>query len=141
MEQRISFITLGVNDFDAMRQFYVEKFNWKPIKDDQSIVFFKLQGLVLALYRASELAADADQSPQGTGFKKFALSINLRSVDSVKEAFEELRGKGVKIQKPPQHVFWGGFSGYVCDPEDNLWEIAFNPFLELDQAGLVLSHQ
>jgi uncharacterized protein len=140
MDQRISFITLGVNDLEGMRQFYLEKFNWKPIKDDDSIVFFKLNGFILALYRAADLAADAGQSANGTGFKNFALAINLRSVEEVNQAFKEFRAKGVKILKTPQEAFWGGFSGYVCDPEQNLWEIVYNPFLELDQAGNVLYH-
>ena len=141
MEQRISFITLGVTDFDGMRQFYMDKFHWTPIKDQDSIVFFKLNGFILALYRATDLAADAGQSANGQGFKNFALAINLRSVDAVNQAFDELQAKGVKILKPPQEAFWGGYSGYVCDPEETCWEIAYNPFLELDKAGAVIAHR
>ena len=32
--------------------------------------------------------------------------------------------------KAPQTVFWGGYSGYIADPDGFLWEIAFNPFLQ-----------
>jgi uncharacterized glyoxalase superfamily protein PhnB len=33
--------------------------------------------------------------------------------------------------KPPQKAFWGGYSGYFADPDGYLWEIAFNPFMDL----------
>jgi hypothetical protein len=35
-------------------------------------------------------------------------------------------------------VFWGGYSSYIADPYENLWEIAFNPYLKLDEKGNVV---
>jgi len=32
-------------------------------------------------------------------------------------------------------VFWGGYSGYVTDPDGHLWEIAWNPGFPLDDRG------
>lgn len=29
---------------------------------------------------------------------------------------------------PAQKTFWGGYSGYIKDPDGHLWEIAHNPF-------------
>jgi hypothetical protein len=29
----------------------------------------------------------------------------------------------------------GGYSSYIADPDDNLWEIAWNPFLPMDEEG------
>ena len=55
--------------------------------------------------------------------------------------FDDLEKKGVKIIKRPGKVFWGGYSGYIADVEDNYWEIAFNPFLELDADGSVVTHK
>jgi uncharacterized glyoxalase superfamily protein PhnB len=34
---------------------------------------------------------------------------------------------GATAVKPPQKVFWGGYSGYFADPDGHLWEIAHNP--------------
>ena len=45
---------------------------------------------------------------------------------------------GAVLVKEPQKVFWGGFSGYFKDPDEHLWEIAFNPFTWIgpqDEAG------
>ena len=55
--------------------------------------------------------------------------------------FEGFGKKGVAIIKSPEKVFWGGYSGYIADPDGNLWEIAFNPFLEMDEEGNVLGHE
>ena len=40
---------------------------------------------------------------------------------------------GATIVKPPQEVFWGGYSGYFKDPDGYLIEVAFNPFWQLDE--------
>jgi uncharacterized protein len=141
MEQRLSFVTLGVKDLSAMKEFYTGKFGWEPIKDDQGIVFFKLNGFILALYSADELADDIGIKAQASGFKSFTLSINFRSEKEVERAYEQLTGKGVRGIRKPEKVFWGGFRGYVADPEDNYWELAFNPYLTLDKSGNVASHE
>jgi uncharacterized protein len=141
MEQRLSFITLGVKDLDKLKQFYIEKFGWAPLNDSGGIVFFKLNGFILALFPADELAADAGIAQDGKGFKRFSLSINYKSEKEVDEVFKALKNSGVDIVKAPQKASWGGYSSYVADPEGNLWEIAFNPFLEIDKTGNIIAHQ
>jgi catechol 2,3-dioxygenase-like lactoylglutathione lyase family enzyme len=141
MDQRLNFITIGAEDLEKLKQFYIDKFDWTPIKDDSGIVFFKLNGFILSLFPSKELAADAGIEQDGKGFKRFTLSVNYRSEDEVNRVFETLRDRGVTIIKSPQKVFWGGYSGYIMDIEHNLWEIAYNPFLELDAAGGVIAHQ
>ena len=34
---------------------------------------------------------------------------------------------GANIVKTAQKTFWGGYAGYLQDPDGHLWEIAFNP--------------
>ena len=58
MEQRINFITLGVIDLDLMKNWYINVFGWHPVHDEDNICFFKLNGLILALYPADALAED-----------------------------------------------------------------------------------
>lgn len=142
MKSAISFITLGVNDLETAKAFYIDKFGWTPIKDSEGIVFFKLNGIILSLFPQAELADDASvvMHREG-GFKGFTLAICLNSEEEVNATFEDLIKKGVTIVVPPQKVFWGGYRGYVEDLEKNIWEIAYNPFLELDSEGNVISHQ
>jgi uncharacterized protein len=140
MKQLLSFITLGVRDLEAMKQFYVEKFGWKTLKDSDGIVFFQMNGFILGLFPADELAKDAKVEPGSGGFKGFTLAINFNSEKEVDDVFSELTSAGVKVVKAPERVFWGGYSGYVADIEENLWEIAFNPLLQLDEDGSVKTH-
>lgn len=141
MQQRLSFLTLGVKDLDKMKHFYKEKFGWTTLKDSDGIVFFKLNGFILGLYPVDELAEDIRIKQDSKGFKGFTLAINFRTEKEVDAIFETLRKKDVDIVKEPVKVFWGGYSGYVADIEDNYWEIACNPFLELDKDGNVVTHQ
>jgi uncharacterized protein len=140
MEQRVSFITIGAKDCGKLKKFYIEKFKWTPLKDSGGIVFFKMNGFILSLFPADELAEDATVSPEGKGFKKFTLAINYNSEKEVDEAIKILQDRGVRVVKAPQKASWGGYSGYVADIEENLWEIAYNPFLEMDSTGNVLTH-
>lgn len=141
MIQKISFITIGVDNLEKVKRFYIDKFGWKPLKDSDGIVFFKMNGFILGLFPNEELAEDAGVANDGKGFKRFALAINLRSEKEVDDMFSELEQKGVKIVKAPEKVHWGGYRGYVADVENNLWELAYNPFLEMDEEGNVSSHK
>jgi uncharacterized glyoxalase superfamily protein PhnB len=49
-------------------------------------------------------------------------------VDAV---FQQALSVGARAVKPPQDVFWGGYSGYFSDPDGHLWEVAYNPFTDL----------
>lgn len=131
MEQRLTLITLGVSDLKRSRAFYVEKFGWTPVENSsEEIVFFALKGgIQLALFPDQELARDAQVDGNGSGFRKFSLAYNVRSEKEVDEVMTALEQKGVTILKRPEKVFWGGYSGYVADPDNNLWEVAYNPYL------------
>lgn len=138
MDQRLSLITLGVTNLKKMRDFYTNQFGWQPMQETGDIVFFKLNGILLALFPTDELAADAGVPSDGSGFRGITLAHNLNSEEAVDQLFEKLSARGVKVVKRPEKVFWGGYSGYVADPENNLWEIAYNPFLELDTNGNIV---
>jgi len=123
-----------------MKNWYCNNFGWKTLKDENGIVFFKLNGIILGLYPAAELAEDIGISENGSGFKRFSMAINCFSEEEVDEQFEILRKKNVNVVREPEKVFWGGYRGYVSDPEENYWEIAYNPFLKMDANGNVVAH-
>ena len=136
MDPRINVITLGVQDFNRSLAFYRDGLGWKAqVKDD--IAFFRLNGVILALYPRDSLAEDATVPARETGFPSFTLAYvtnNEREVDAILEKAESL---GVRILKPGQKTFWGGYGGYFADPDGFLWEVAFNPFWKLDRKGNV----
>ncbi|MEX6686476.1 VOC family protein [Danxiaibacter flavus] len=141
MKQAISFITIGAENLEKLKQFYIDVFEWKPVKDENGIVFFKMNSFILALFPADELAEDIGIHHDGQGFKQFTLAINLSSEKEVDDIFAQLISKGVSVVKEPQKIFWGGYAGYIADIENNYWEIVYNPFVELDGEGNVVTHK
>eukprot|EP01138_Halocafeteria_seosinensis_P014036 gb/GECG01014333.1/.p1 GENE.gb/GECG01014333.1/~~gb/GECG01014333.1/.p1 ORF type:complete len:143 (+),score=25.68 gb/GECG01014333.1/:1-429(+) len=139
MEQRLNIVTLGVQDLKESTDFYEQKFGWKRLQmGGDGIAFFKLNGLMLALYPNDKLAEDAtvqNGEKEAPRFKGFTIAYNARSEKEVDDIVTDLERKGVKIVKRPVKVFWGGYSAYISDPDGHLWEIAYNPFLELDAEG------
>jgi len=136
MEQRLTIITLGVSDLKKSTEFYETNFGWERLNSStEDIVFFQLNGIQLALFGKNELAKDAAVDNDGKGFKGITMAYNTRSEIEVDEIIKRLKQKGVKIIKEPAKVFWGGYSAYISDLDGNLWEIAFNPYLHLDEKG------
>ena len=146
MQPRLSLITLGVQDLDRSKHFYNDVFGWKPFQDNGGIVMYKLNGMILSLYGQRELLEDAQVKDPSLGpseggkthAPRFTLAQCLRSPEEVDALFAGSKKHGVTITKEPVKVFWGGYSGYFADPDGHLWEIAHNPFLEMDEAGNVL---
>jgi len=136
MEQRITLITLGVKNLQRSKDFYINTFGWKPLEtSNESIIFFQLNGIQLALFPQESLADDAGVPADGNGFRGFSMAHNVRSEKEVDELVASLEARGVRVLKQPEKVFWGGYSSYIADPDDNLWEIAYNPFMPLDASG------
>lgn len=129
MEARISMITLGVTDLKRSVQFYEAGLKFpKHQASEESVAFFNLQGTWLGLYNRTALAEDAQVPDDDTGFPGFTLAHNVSSKEQVDALVEEALAAGATLSKAPQDVFWGGYSGYVKDPDNYLWEIAYNPF-------------
>lgn len=140
MRPKISLITLGVADLDRSLTFYRDGLGWRPSKaGNENVAFIPLGGVVLGLYPRHLLADDVGVSAGGDGFAGITLAHNVRSVEEVDEIFAMLKRIGATIMKPPQKVFWGGYSGYFADPDGHLWEVAHNPFWSFDaQDNVVL---
>ena len=137
MEQRISLITLGVQDLAASTAFY-EALGWqRSMRQAEEVSFFQCGGLAFALWPWTSLAADAGISPERSGGGGFALAYNARTREEVDAVLTEVAALGATIVKPAGEVFWGGYSGYFSDLDGHLWEVAWNPGFALDAAGAV----
>lgn len=132
MKPKVGLITLGVRDLARSLAFYRDGLGW-PTHDynpEADIVFFSLESTWLALYPREKLAEDAGVS-DGHGFGGITLAHNEPSPEKVDAAYAQATAAGAQAVKPPQKTFWGGYSGYFADPDGYLWEIAFNPFMDL----------
>jgi hypothetical protein len=142
MEQRLSLITLGVEDLPAMRQFYTDTLGWQPVAANKDIVFFKLNGLLLSLYSRAQLADFVGLSAPGSqsGFRGFTLAYNVPSDEQVRALYGHLAGEGVRILREPLAPPFGGLLFCFADPEGNVWEVAHNPYIPLDGQGNAITH-
>ena len=64
-----------------------------------------------------------------------ALAQNHRSRDAVDAAVAQAVAAGATLLKAPEATDWGGYSGYVADPDGHPWEIAHNPSWPLADDG------
>lgn len=132
---RIHIVTLGVSDLPRSRQFY-EACGWTASSaSNENIVFLKGGAGVLALYGRDALAEDALAEDLPTGFAGVTLARNASSKEEVDHWFAAALAAGARELKTPQEAFWGGYSGYLADPDGHLWEFAFNPYFVFDEHG------
>jgi catechol 2,3-dioxygenase-like lactoylglutathione lyase family enzyme len=127
MEPRISFVTLGVADLPRAVRFYADVLRLPQLASPPTVAFFEMGRTWLALYPAQLLAQDAGVSAEGSGFPRFALAHNARSIEAVEALLADVADSGGRIVKPAQPTDWGGFAGYFADPDGFLWEVAWNP--------------
>ena len=136
MQPYVSVITLGVADLTRAKRFYVEGFGWTPVFENDSIVFYQLNGVVLGTFLTAEL--EADMTLRGLVRPgAFSLAHNVRTKDEVAPLLERLAAAGGKLLRPADAPGHGGFRGYVGDPDAHAWEIAWNPGFRLDAEGNV----
>ncbi len=137
MEQRVTMISLGVDDVAASTAFY-KRLGWVPSvgMSNESITFFQIGGIFMGLYGRTALAEEANLTV-GTGFGGMAIAYNGRSKDEVDAVLALAEKSGAKILNPAKEMFWGGYSGYFADPDGHVWEVAFNPFLPIAEDGTI----
>ncbi len=135
MEQQISVMTLGVDDLARSRRFYVDGFGWTPVFENGEILFYQVNGFVLATWLNRMLEADTGRCHSTSG--GFSLAHNVREREAVSPALARLAEYGGHIFKPAAETFYGGFAGYVADPDGHCWEIAWNPHWSISPEGNV----
>jgi len=134
--QRVSVVTLGVADLARARDFY-ESWGWIPHEVGPDVVFFQGNGIVVSLYLLPLLAED--QGRPGVELETGAITLaqNYGSEAEVDERFRAAVAAGATMLKRPDRTFWGGYGGYISDPDGHVWELAVNPFWTLDLDGSV----
>ena len=132
--QRVTLITLGVDDLDRARAFYAA-LGWNNVGDQPGVVFYQMDGMALGLFGKAELAKDQGRPGADRGTGAMTLAQNFADRASVDAAFAKAIAAGATALKAPEEVFWGGYSGYFADPDGHVWELAHNPFWALSDTG------
>jgi hypothetical protein len=127
VEQRISLVTLGVEDLERARGFY-EALGWAGAQQpDDEVCFFQAGGMVFGLWTALG----------GHGAPGIELAYNVRSPADVGAVLAEAERAGGTIVRPAQHADWGGVTGAFSDPDGYVWEVAHNPSWTLREDGSI----
>ena len=95
-----------------------------------------MNGLMLGTWLQPALEGDMRRS----GLSRpgaFALAHNVPAEGDVQIVIERLVGAGGKVLRDGDAPPHGGFRGYVADPDDHAWEIAWNPRWVIDDHGFV----
>jgi len=132
--QRVTLITLGVDDLGKSRSFY-GALGWEPTREQEDVIFYQINGLVLGLFGRTALAEDQGRPDATLETGAITLAQNFASVDEVDAAFAMAVSAGATALKKPQQVSWGGYSGYWADPDGHVWEVAMNPYWPLNDDG------
>ncbi|MGG4491032.1 VOC family protein [Metabacillus idriensis] len=139
--QRVSLLTIGCLNLPVLREFY-GSLGWEETDHGlENYAVFKTAGVLLSLFPLEDLAKDAGveihKSPNHYIGVTFA--INVDQPEQVDTAIEQVRRSGGKIVREPSAAFWGGRTAYFADPENHLWEIAWNPDSVFDERGAMLT--
>ena len=136
MEQRLSLVTLGVDDLGRARAFY-EALGWTTgAQPEDDVVFFQAGGIVVALWGRDQLAEDSAVADSG-GWGGITLAHNVRSPEEVDAVLAEAEAAGATLSRRGAPTFWGGYSGVFVDPDGHPWEVAHNPHWTLRADGSI----
>ena len=124
----ISVVTLGVADMERSERFYMDGLGLEHARPPKGVIYFKLEGALLALFPRDELAryAGVEPTPSG-GFGGTTLSCNVGSRSDVDALTARAEAAGATVVKAPETVSWGGYCAWIADPDGYLWEIVWNP--------------
>jgi predicted lactoylglutathione lyase len=113
----------------TLRAFYAE-LGWKerPGSSDD-FATYEAGGVLLALYPLGQLGQEAapGEPMPGTAWNGITLGVNVESTEVVDETFRSALSAGARAVAGPVKREWGGYSGYIADPEGNRWEITWAP--------------
>ncbi len=129
MDQRISFVTLAVADLDVTRRFYLDGLGWAAEFTEPGDVIMIRAGerLILSLWNQDHFEAEVGPIGRGVGVSPFTIAHNVASPEEVDAVLATARAAGADPVSEGRRREWGGYTGYIGDPDGHRWEIANNP--------------
>jgi uncharacterized protein len=140
MRPRITVITVGVDDLERSLRFYRDGLGL-PTQgiigtefEHGAVAFFDLQaGVKLAIWPRTSISHDSGIPESPPSPTEFTLGHNVSSREEVDAVMEQAGNAGARIVKQAHDTFWGGYAGYFQDPDGHLWEIVWNPQLQIEE--------
>jgi len=134
MEQRVSSISLGVEDVKRSRAFY-ERLGWQGQEVAETVVF-RVGAIALVLWGRDKLALDCGVfDERAGGFSGVVLSHNVRSEAEVEDIVTSAERAGATVTRHASRTPRGGYAAFFTDPDGHGWEVAHNPAFPLAEEG------
>lgn len=138
MQPRMTVITIGVDDLERAVRFYRDGLGL-PTEgiigtefEYGAVAFFELHsGIRLALWPRTSIAHDTGLRVSTPSPTDLTLGHNVASRAEVDAVMQQASRAGAIVVKAAHDTFWGGYSGYFQDPDGHLWEVVWNPALDL----------
>lgn len=134
MKPRITLLTLGVDDLERAVAFYRDGLGLPTDGivgqefEHGAVAFFDLEGgLKLGLWARRNIAHDTGIAEAPRSPTELTIGHNVGGREEVDAVMEQAERAGARIVKPAGETFWGGYAGYFQDPDDHVWEVAWNP--------------
>jgi uncharacterized protein len=140
MRPQLNVVTLGVNDLARSVRFYQDLGFERRLKSTgDEIAFFDAGATIVALFRWGALAEDAQlpAAPRPQGFRGITLAHVCRTDRCVDAFMTRALGAGATLLKHAQRTAYGGYSGYIADPDGHAWEAVRAPGFEFGADGRV----
>lgn len=109
MEQRLSVLTLGADNLEAMKNFYGALLGWKAVAGNEDIVFYQLNGFLLSICKRKTLADFIGINTVRRGFSSVNLGYNVESKAAVIDLFNQLKNRVKILKEPTEPPFWRAF--------------------------------
>jgi len=134
MNIRTTVVCLPVQNLDKTLTFYKNVFGLPDIQVEEGMITLELPNLSLFLMGKGAFEAYSRKAGLGVQFPKdrvgTIISCALASEKDVNTALGNAPNYGGVVSgKAAIDETYGGYIGYISDPDGHLWEVAHNPFL------------
>jgi Predicted lactoylglutathione lyase len=93
---------------------------------------FDLQnGVKLAIWARKDMAHEAKVPLGPRSATECTLDHNVASKAEVDAVMAEVLKAGAIITDPAQDTFWGGYTGSFQDLDGHVWEVVWNPEMDI----------
>jgi len=134
MEQRLSCLSICVDDIATVRAFY-EAMGWtaSPLSREIMPIFnangfvFMVVGRKLGMEEAFGMPLPLAVAPlldAPPAFSGVLLSYVVRSDENVDAILAQAVASGGSLLRPGKEQPWGNYSGYFADPAGTVWEVS-----------------
>jgi catechol 2,3-dioxygenase-like lactoylglutathione lyase family enzyme len=115
-------VSVGSSSLEAAKDFYEHGLGLVVDRAEGPFVGFKTEhgDSGLAMYSGDPLSFEAGLVDD---FNGIVFSCLVESTEQVDQLMDRAKRAGGQIRQPPDRAAWGGYLGYLTDPDGNLWKI------------------